>query len=142
MSIRMNEEVDEAALRYAVGLVTQRYPYFCVELQKQGSQWGFVENSRPIVVLHSPAGVELNSAAANYHLLAFSWHVDCIDMDVSHALTDATGAIEVVRTLLYYYCSQRYGIALSTGHIRLAGDVIPSEEWEDPAPRFSEEPPG
>lgn len=33
-----------------------------------------------------------------------------------------------MRTLLYYYCSERYGIRLKDEGIRLAGDEIPVEE--------------
>ena len=62
-------------------------------------------------------------------------------MDVSHALTDGTGAHEIARTLLYYYCSDRYRIPHDPAGIRLAGDVISSEEWDDPAPRVTLEPP-
>ena len=57
-----------------------------------------------------------NNLSRLIHLLAFSWHEDCIVVDVFHALTDATGAMEVVRTLLYYYCSRRLGNALRAGH--------------------------
>lgn len=141
MRIRMDAEVEEAALRDAVDLTMRRYPYFCVKLRKRDGQWGFVPNSRPVAVLSGPANVMLNSAAANEHLLAFSWHEDWILLDISHALTDGTGAMEVVRTLLYYYCSRRYGAVLRAGNIRLAGDEISPEEWEDPAPRVTQEPP-
>ena len=47
-------------------------------------------------------------------------------------MTDGIGAYEVVRTLLYYYCSERYNVRLKEEGIRLAGDEIRVEEWDDP----------
>jgi len=38
----------------------------------------------------------------------------------------------VVRTLLHYYCSERYHVRLKEDGIRLVGDEISEEEWIDP----------
>ncbi len=53
-------------------------------------------------------------------------------MDVFHGMTDGTGAYEIIRTLLYYYCSEKYHDAFNTEGIRLVGDEIAAEEWIDP----------
>jgi hypothetical protein len=53
-------------------------------------------------------------------------------LDVFHGITDGTGAYEVIRTLMHYYCSERYQVALSEKGVRLLGDVVPQEEWADP----------
>lgn len=53
-------------------------------------------------------------------------------LDVFHGMTDGTGAYEILRTLLYYYCSERYQAAPGGEGIRLTGDEIPMEEWADP----------
>ena len=130
--IRMKDLIDPEALRLAVDSTMQRYPYFCVELQKVDGQYVFEENQRPVVVANSAHGVELNADASNYHMVAFSWWDNWIVLDMFHGLTDGTGVYEVVRTLLYYYCSERYGIKVREDGIRLAGDPIPQEEWVDP----------
>ena len=131
--IRMRDLVDPDCMRYAVDTTMTRYPYFCVELKTgEGNRWEYADNDRPVVITHSLSGVELNSEASNYHLISFSYQDNWIIMDVSHALTDGTGAYEVVRTFLYYYCSQRYGVTISDDGVRLAGDVITEEEWDDP----------
>lgn len=130
--IRMRDLIDPDALRRAVSTAMQRYPYFCVELQKKDGQYVFQDNHRPVVITHSLHGVELNSEASNYHLISFSWQDNWMLMDVCHAMTDATGANEILRTLLYYYCSEKYGVTLKKDGIRLTGDLIPEEEWVDP----------
>lgn len=130
--IRMRDLIDPSALRTAVDTTMERYPYFCVELRKKNGQYVFIDNRRPVVISNSLNGVELNAEASNYHMIAFTYKDNWIILDVFHGLTDGTGAYEVIRTLLYYYCSERYDIKLNDEGIRLVGDEITLEEWEDP----------
>ena len=130
--IRMRDLIDPEVLRHAVDTTMKRYPYFCVELQKKDGEYIFAENKRPVVISDSLHGVELNSEASNYHMIAFAWEDNWIELDTFHGMTDGTGGYEILRTLLYYYCSERYNVTLKEDGIRLAGDEIPAEEWEDP----------
>lgn len=130
--IRMRDLIDSDALRSAVNMTMKRYPYFCVELQKKDGQYIFAENRRPVVVTHSLHGVELNSEHSNYQMIAFSWWDNWIILDVFHAMTDGTGAYEIIRTLLHYYCSERYQVIPKEEGVRLLGDEIPTDEWVDP----------
>ena len=130
--IRMRDLIDPDVLRHAVDTTMQRYPYFCVELQKRDGQFVFIDNTRPVVITNSLHGVELNAEESNYHMVAFAYQDNWIILDIFHGLTDGTGAYEVIRTLLYYYCSERYGVKLNDEGIRLVGDEITMEEWEDP----------
>lgn len=130
--IRMRDLIDPEILRRAVDTTMKRYPYFCVELQKKEGYYVFSENQRPVVITNSLHGVELNSADSNFHMIAFCWQDNWIILDVFHGMTDGTGAYEILRTLLYYYCSERYDIKLNDEGIRLVGDEISEEEWIDP----------
>ena len=138
--IRMRDLIDPVVLRTAVDTTMKRYPYFCVELQKKNGQYVFVDNCRPITITHAQHGPELNSEEANLHMLSFSWFDNWIIMDIFHGLTDGTGAYEIIRTLLYYYCSERYGVMLNSEGIRLAGDEICEEEWIDPVEKAEDLP--
>ncbi len=128
----MRDLIDPEILRSAVDMTMKRYPYFCVELQKKEDGYYFVENHRPVVITDSLHGVDLNSEESNYHMIAFCRKDNWIILDVFHGMTDGTGAYEVVRTLLYYYCSERYNVKLKEEGIRLVGEEIPEEEWLDP----------
>ena len=128
----MCDLIDPQILSRAVDNTMLRYPYFCVELQKKDGQYVFAENHRPVVVIHSLHGVVLNSEDSNFHMIAFCWQDNWVVLELFHGMTDGTGAYEIVRTLLHYYCVERYGIRLQDGGIRLAGDEIPEEEWNDP----------
>lgn len=132
IKIRIRDMIDPEILRHAVDTTMERYPYFCVELQKKDGQYIFAENHRPVVITNSLHGVDLNSEDSNYHMIAFCFQDNWIILDVFHGMTDGTGAYEVVRTLLYYYCSERYNVDLSGEGIRLVGEEICAEEWDDP----------
>ncbi len=133
LRLRMDAPVDAAVLRHAVAVAMERYPYFRVRLVREGGHYLLEENPKPVVVCKSPEGVDLASAASNEHLVAFSACDDWLSMDIFHAMTDGTGAMELARTVLYYYCTERYGVSLSSAGIRLAGELIPVAEWDDPA---------
>lgn len=132
VGIRLKKAIDPDILRYAVDRCAERYPYFCVQLEKKDGDWVLAPNERPIVLSDSREGTRLGSEEAHRHLMAFSYNGGWINFDISHAITDGTGAYEVVRTLLYYYCSRRYEAELSSEGIRICGDDIDRAEWDDP----------
>jgi len=132
LRIRMRDLIDPEVFRHAVDTTMKRYPYFLVELQRRNGEFFFAENHRPVVITNSLHGVELNSEDSNFHMIAFCWQDNWIILDVFHGMTDGAGAYEVMRTLLYYYCSERYNVELNDEGIRLVGDEISEEEWADP----------
>lgn len=132
VGIRLKKAIDPDILRYAVDRCAERYPYFCVQLEKKDGDWVLAPNERPVVLSDSREGTRLGSEEAHRHLMAFSYNGGWINFDISHAITDGTGAYEVVRTLLYYYCSRRYEAELSSEGIRICGDDIDRAEWDDP----------
>ena len=132
LRIRMRDLIDPEVFRHAVDTTMKRYPYFLVELQRRNGEFYFAENHRPVVITNSLHGVELNSEDSNFHMIAFCWQDNWIILDVFHGMTDGAGAYEVMRTLLYYYCSERYNVELNDEGIRLVGDEISEEEWADP----------
>lgn len=131
--LRMRDPIDGEILRKAVDAATARYPYFCVELKKQDRGYVFEKNDRPVVLTNSEKGVELNSAASNYHLLSLSWHGNRFVLYMSHALTDGTGIYRFLYTLLYYYISGYYKIKPDCPGVWLVTDPIEEEELADPS---------
>ena len=140
LRIRMRDLIEPTVFRHAVDMTMQRYPYFLVELKKKDGEYILAENHRPVVISDSLHGVELNSAQSNYHMIAFCRQDNWFILDIFHGITDGTGAYELVRTLLYYYCSERYQVTLNGEGIRLVGDEISPEEWNDPVVNRSDLP--
>lgn len=139
--LRMKDPIDGKVLQQAVDTTMRRYPYFCVRLTQKGRDWFFEKNDRPVVVIHSESGVELNAEASHDHLLAVSWYEDWILIYMSHALTDGTGAYHFMKTLLYYYCSAFYQVDPKCPGVWLVTDEIDPEEWEDPCLSIKDVPP-
>ena len=138
MTLKMRDSVDGDLLRQAVEQARQRYPYYQVKLGIRKDDAGteyfvYEDNSEPWVVSEGEKPVRLIGPESNYHLLAFCYWEDCIAIDFFHCLTDGIGAYNILRTLLYEYCSRRYDAALSRANVRIAGDIISPAEWEDPA---------
>ena len=132
IQMRMADRVNFTILKDAVNTTMKRYPYFCVKLRENKGEFVFEDNPNPVVIFDSVNKMELNSKNSNYHMIAFACFEDWIVMDIFHGLTDATGAYEVIRTLLYYYCSSRYNVKLSKQGILTLEDEISIEEWECP----------
>lgn len=134
----MKDKVDGQILKKSVDSSMKRYPYFGVRLKRGAEEYVFEKNERPVAVVHSSRGVELSSEDSNFHLLSFSWYEDRIELFVSHALTDGTGLYEFLKTVLYYYCTDRYHKDLFVPGVRKITDEIPIEEWENPALNIEE----
>jgi len=142
LTLKMKDAVDGDLLRQAVESTRQRYPYYQVKLGIRKDAAGteyfvYEDNNEPWVVTEGERPVQLIGQESNNHLLAFCYWDDSIALDFFHCLTDGTGAYNIMRTLLYEYCRRRYDAKLSRETdkviIRVAGDTIGPEEWEDPA---------
>ena len=140
--MKMQDTIDGKVLRHAVDTTMERYPYFAVKLTKMDDRYVFESNEQPVAVVNTEKDIELNSKESNFHMLAFSWQNDIIIVNICHALTDGTGAYELIRTFLYYYCSEFYDVKLNRDGIRLNGDFIPPQEWDDPTENLPEQPSG
>lgn len=137
--VEMKEEIDAEMFVEAVQHTMKRYPYFCVRVVTTEKEMYLEENTEEVVVKHTQEPITLGGGEANGHLLAFSWWEENMYVDVFHGLADATAVMPLLRTLIYYYCKERYDSNLSPEGIRLSGDTIPEEEIRDPYPESVDE---
>ena len=49
-----------------------------------------------------------------------------------HGLADGCGTMRFARTVLYYYCCERYDASLPSDGILVDEHDIPQEEWDNP----------
>lgn len=126
----MNEAVRGAVLNSAAQRAIRRYPYFAVrvEVDSTGS-YVLQPNEQPVVVCptqkKNPA---LGSAEANGQL-CFIDYVGCdIFFNIHHSLTGAAGMLEWIKTTLYEYVCEAYGVKPDSEGIRLADSpLLPGE---------------
>ena len=129
---RMKDAVNGHLLQLAAAQVLQRYPYYAVRCVSDGREYLLEPHSEPIAVHNTPKPVALGGEESNGYLLAVSYWEDKIWVNLYHGLTDATGALNFGRTLLYYYCRAMHDPNLSADGVRINDGPIPPEEWANP----------
>ena len=137
LCIRIDENVDGNMLADALKNTEKRYPYLCVRLMKNDTEYYYEENDSPVCLFNTSDQITLNSAETNYHVWAVCYKNDYIYLDFFHGICDGTGMYYVLSTLLYYYLSERYG---NIGHegIRTLDDPIEEGEYLDPVDTLPE----
>ena len=131
--VQIKDKINLESYSYAINMIKKRYPYLCVELKKDDNGFYFIKNERDFIVGNINKDIILNSEESNYHLMSFQYSDDnYIIVNISHAIADGNTAYSIIRTLLYYYITDSYKVELSKENIRLVGDVIDKEEFEDP----------
>lgn len=131
LSLRLRDPIDPEMLKEALMKTQKRFPYFSVRLCKGEKGFYYEDNPLPVALLHTADRIHLGSRESNDHCWALCWMDDWIHLDFFHGLTDGDGMYQVLSTLLYYYCAQRYGTGEIPGIRTLEKPVLP-EETLDP----------
>ena len=132
LCVRMDDEINGEMLSEAVKNTSKRYPYLSVRMKKDETRIYFDDNPDDVVLLHTGKQISLNSTESNYHIWAVCFNEDMIYLDIYHGLLDGTGMYMVLSTLLFEYCSRRYGVRDHEG-VRTPDDEIRPEESADPS---------
>lgn len=132
ISVHFLRDVDAAAMRSALSTAQKRYPYFSVKRFKTFKEIRLDKNDLPWVLNEGEKPIALGGEESNFHMIAFSYSKDVLYIDAFHGLTDGNGIMNLLRTVVYYYCSRAYGENAAPGDIRLVGTPIPAEEFDDP----------
>ena len=105
VSVTLVEDVNETILQEAVGTVLQRFPSFKVRLKK-GLFWFYLEeNFKECVVKPSESNLFDYTwlKRKNDYLFNLSYYKNKINLTVFHALSDGTGAMEFLKSIVYQY---------------------------------------
>lgn len=129
---KLDEDIDPVLLRKALDLCQIRYPYLMVKVEKTLSEIKLVYNNLPFVIKNTKENFVLATADTNYHFIAFRYYDNTLVFSFFHGLIDGNASLHFLRTLLYYYVSEKYGEDISADGFRLATDDIDPEEYTDP----------
>ena len=132
ITVQLKDDIEGDILELAVKKAMTRYPYFCKKIHKTNQDIVLEDNSRDIVVQEGKKNLCLASSETNEHLLAFLWWKQEIYLDFFHGMADGIGIFPLIKTVLYYYCKERYDASLSSEGVRLMGEKVPLEEVQDP----------
>lgn len=131
LMLRFCDPIEETILRQALALTVRRYPYYMVRCISDGREYWLESNERPFELHHTSKHLVMGSEEVNQYLWAVSYQGDTLWLNFFHGLADGSAAMQVLRTLTYYYCRDRYDKNLDSDGIRV-GEVIPPAEMENP----------
>lgn len=127
----LKEEVDPALLQEALDAAIKVFPLFLCVLRK-GLFWNYMEERdiRPIVEEeHTPPCSPIYVQDQRNLLFRVSYYKKRINFEVFHALTDGTGALQFLKTLIYSYLKLAHPEQVSGSNFSY--DATHSEKEED-----------
>lgn len=127
--VEMTEEVDGDILADAANIAIKRYPYFSVSVERGKSKFVLNHNDRPIVVMKTKnPSPFLGSEEVNYHLNYIDYSDNSIYFNMSHSIAGLCGIIPWIKSVLYQYITNKYGVTLDAAGINLPdSDFLPGE---------------
>lgn len=113
----LKEQVDPAVLQDALELTLEQFPLYR-SVMKKGLFWYYLEAShlKPTVYEEDkpPCG-PIYSGDRKTLLFEVTYFQRRINLDVYHALSDGTGALHFLRTLVLYYLTKKHDIPQGEG---------------------------
>ena len=140
LSATLTEKVDRAILQTALDVTVRRFPSIAVRLRR-GVFWYYLqqldkvpdvreENSYPLARMSRS---ETRKCA--FRVIVYERR---IALEVFHSLTDGTGAMIFLKSLVAEYLQQRYGVHITAEHGVLGRLEEPSEaEMEDSFQKYA-----
>ena len=133
ISMLMKEPVEEGLLQKALDTVLVRFPTLSVKLQK-GVFWDYLNHNNQKLLVQREEQYPccpLKVGENNGFLLRILYYNCRIAVEVFHSLTDGTGAVEFLKTLVYQYLCLA-GKQVENESLILDPDELPNKyEMED-----------
>ncbi len=139
-SVTLYEDVDVNVLKSALDVTVKRFPSIAARLRK-GVFWYYlqqVENAPDIKEEQSfPLAFMSKQEMRQCAFRVIAYH-DRIAVEFFHSLTDGTGALIFLKTLVAEYLEQKYGISIPAENGVLDRKQKPlAEELEDCFPKYA-----
>ena len=130
LSATLKEPVDPVILQSALDVTVRRFPSMAVRLRK-GMFWYYLQQlSEPPVVSedNSYPLARMTNSETRKCALRVLYFQRRIAIEIFHSLTDGTGGLIFLKSLVAEYLQQRYGIRIPSKHGVLGRLENPSEE--------------
>lgn len=105
MSVVLNEKIKPDVLELSTNMALEKFTSFKVKLRK-GLFWYYLEmnTKRPIIEKeHDYPCRAINFETNNNYLFKITYFENKINIDVFHALTDGSGALDFFKEIIYNY---------------------------------------
>lgn len=132
LGVELKSYIDRDDLEKALKITFKRYPSFEVELSQGFFRHYFVSNKRPPFVRTDDGSLlkKIDFRKNKGYLLRITYYKRKIFIDYFHGLCDGTSALEFLKTLVYYYLSER-GEQISSEGIKTVDQPLNLEEFKD-----------
>lgn len=109
-SCELYEEIDKDVLKKALDLSLEKFPFYRSVLKK-GLFWYYLEYSQIEPVIREEYRMPCSSIYSGIKkslLFEVTYFGKRINLEVYHALSDGTGALNFLKTLVYYYLKEKH----------------------------------
>ncbi len=109
-SCQLTKKIEPEILQMATEEALQDFPFYR-SILKQGLFWYYFEASELKPKIHEenmPPCVEIYHQNKKGLLFEVTYYHTRINLEIFHALTDGTGALQFLQTIIYYYLKRRY----------------------------------
>lgn len=140
LSATLTERVDPDTLAVALETTLHRFPSYRTRL-RSGLFWKYFEKNQAEAVPHPDVAnpcVRMDLKENDGYMFRVRYHENRIAVEFFHALTDGTGGLCFLKTLVARYLTLRYGAVIPCGNGILDVTEEPKEtELEDSFLRFA-----
>ncbi len=139
----LREPVDPLALQSALDGTVREFPFYC-SVMKRGLFWNYLEESllRPAVSEeNTPPCLSLYYPDRKGLLFRVSYYGKRINLEIYHVLTDGTGALQFLCTLVHRYLLEKHAGDFAGVPPKLAYTASQSQLWDDSFQKYYEKPP-
>ncbi len=129
----LKEEIDRDTLQRALDKALSLFPIYQTVLRR-GLFWYYFESTdaRPEVTEEKKLPCSMLYRVNRRNLLfEVTYYNRRINLEVYHALTDGTGALEFLKTIVYYYLTLRHGEEFGEGLPKLDYDASLTQKMDD-----------
>ncbi len=140
VSVVLKEAVDPKLLQEVLELAYMRYSFFFVRMRK-GVFWNYLEVSKDLCIVNPEiempcSPIKLKKGKSN--LIRFLYFQNRISIEVSHIVTDGTGAFQLLKSIVYTYFTQKYGSFDNEGKILSIEEIPTIKDYESSFSRYAE----
>ena len=128
------DTIDGECVRKAVAKTEQRYPYLKRKVGRNFNRVWLEENDCPFALIEGGKPPVLGTEETNLHLVAFGWDEKDLYVHAFHGFLDGFGVSRVLKTFVYYYVLEKYGVTAAGKGTYTLDDVISEDESKDVFP--------
>src|SRR5690625_4332735 len=137
----MKAPVNAVLLQKALDTVIKRFPTLAVRVRK-GLFWDFMEDNEEKLIIQKETTYPchpINPRENNGYLFRVVYFKQRISVEIFHSLTDGTGAVEFLKTLIYQYLTLQGEKLVVDGDVRFPDEVPSKFEIEDSFEKYFQE---